>query len=310
MTALDTSTMPRHTAEVDKTSTLRVLVATAADADSLGALHVAAGLARERGAIVMALGVAVPFPHKVTPLFTVKPPVSIDEHSRLELLADIRRRLGSLPGTDLWAKEAVIGWPSNVINTAAAAWNASLIVLGIGHHGRIDRIFGTETAVAVMKHARIPVLAVSAKARDLPRQACAAVDFTEASLSSAELAGRLLAADGTLTLVHTCAFKGIKARKGDLVDLYRAGAAAKLEDAVAEVRRRVGCDVTGVLLDGEPGDTILKYSTRERCDLVSLGGHEQGLVDRILLGSVRTRVLRGAKCSVLIAPPSVAGERA
>jgi nucleotide-binding universal stress UspA family protein len=28
-----------------------------------------------------------------------------------------------------------------------------------------------------------------------------------------------------------------------------------------------------------------------------------GLMERVLLGSVRTRVLRGATCSVLVAPP-------
>jgi nucleotide-binding universal stress UspA family protein len=255
----------------------------------------------------MALGVAVPFPHKVTPLFTGNPPVSIDEESRLHLLAHIRRRLQSLPAADDWSKRAVIGWPADVINTVAASWKASLIVLGIGRHRRVDRLFGTETAIAVIKHARTPVLAVNPKARELPVRACAAVDFTEASLSSAVLAGRLLATDGTLTLVHASAFKGMKAIQGDLVDVYRTGVHAKLGKAVAEVRRRARCHVAGVLLEGEPGATILEYANREHCDLISLGGHEQGLIDRILLGSVRTRVLRRAKCSVLIAPPLVAG---
>ena len=51
----------------------------------------------------------------------------------------------------------------------------------------------------------------------------------------------------------------------------------------------------------EPGDLIDLY--RARCGLIGLGGHAQGLLDRILLGSIRTKVLRGATCSVLIAPP-------
>ena len=307
MPALKKQRVAKREASARQLSTLRILVATAADADSTGALHVAAELTRHRAATVMALGVAVPFPHKVTPLFTVKPPVSIDEDARLELLAHIRRRLQSLPDAVAWTQRVVIGWPADVINNVASSWNASLIVLGIGRHRRVDRLFGTETAIAVIKHARTPVLAVEAKARELPHHACAAVDFTDASLASAALAGALLAPNGTLTLVHASAFKGIKASQGDLVDVYRTGAQAKLDDAVAEVRRRARCNVEGVLLDGEPGATILQYADREHCDLISLGGHEQGLIDRILLGSVRTRVLRRAKCSVLIAPPPVAG---
>jgi len=306
MPVLDTPSASHRKATTRQSSGLRVLVATAADPDSAGALHVAAELAQQRAATVMALGVAVPFPHKVTPLFTVKPPVSIDEESRLQLLSHIGRRLQGLPAAARWSKQAMIGWPADVINNVAASWKASLIVIGIGRHRRIDRLFGTETAIAVIKHARTPVLAVSTKARELPRRACAAVDFTEASLSSAILAASLLARDGTLTLVHTSAFKGIKSIDGDLVDVYRAGVHAKFDEAIAEVRRRVQCHVDGVLLEGEPGQTILDYANRERCDLISLGGHEQGLLDRVLLGSVRTRVVRAAKCSVLIAPPPVA----
>jgi nucleotide-binding universal stress UspA family protein len=145
---------------------------------------------------------------------------------------------------------------------------------------------------------------VSAEARSLPSHACAAVDFTPASLAAATLAAALLSTDGTLSLVHACAFKGANAQPGGLIDLYRSGAQAKLDEAVADVRRHTRRRVEGVMIDGEPAATILGFAQRERCDLIALGGHEQGLVDRILLGSVRTRVLRSAKCSVLVAPPT------
>lgn len=57
------------------------------------------------------------------------------------------------------------------------------------------------------------------------------------------------------------------------------------------------------MLEGNPAKAILAYARQHQCDLIALGGHAQGLMDRILLGSVRTEVLRGAKCSVLVVPP-------
>ena len=58
-----------------------------------------------------------------------------------------------------------------------------------------------------------------------------------------------------------------------------------------------------MILHGQIAPALLDYSARASCDLIALGGHEQGLIDRILLGSVRTRVVHGAKSSVLIVPP-------
>jgi nucleotide-binding universal stress UspA family protein len=240
-------------------------------------------------------------------MLTIRSPVVIDNESRQRTHDDVRERLRDVPGADHWSKEVVVGWPADVISTVARSWGASLIAIGLGRHGRVDRLFGTETAVAVIKRANVPVLAVSADVRSLPLRACAAVDFTRASLAAATLAASLISTDGTLSLVHACAFKGANAQAGDLIDLYRAGARTKLDKAVAEVKRHTRRRVEAVMIDGEPAETILGFAKRERCDLIALGGHEKGLVDRILLGSVRTRVLRGAKCSVLVAPPIADG---
>jgi nucleotide-binding universal stress UspA family protein len=265
-------------------------------------LRLAAQLAGRGTTTVFALGVAPPLPLGVSSLISPQP-VSVDEESRRMVLVNLRRVLHALPGADRWVTRAVIGTPADAINDAATKWKASIIVMGLGRHNRVDRILGRETAVSVIRRAHLPVLAVPAAARALPTRGVAAVDFTPASLAAAKLAGDLIGHDGTLFVAHACAFCGAKSRPGDLVDLYRAGARAKLEDAVRELRRRVSCRVEGVMLEGEPGETLIKFARRERCGLIALGGHEQGLVDRILIGSVRTRVVRDARCSVLIAPP-------
>lgn len=280
----------------------RLIVATIGDDKSLGALHLASALARRDGASVIALGAMMPFVGDVATIITASP-IFVDEKTRRALLERIRTLVERVPGTDRWSKRAIVGDPASVINDVALGAGASIVIMGLGHHGRLDRLFGGETTIPVIKRARLPVLVVPSGVRSLPHHAVAAVDFTAASVAAATLAASLLASDGTLTLAHARSFGDIQARDGDLVDLYRTGAQVKLDEAVRDMRRRTRRRVDSVMLTGEPGEAILRYAGRARCDLIALGGHEQGLMDRVLLGSVRTRVVRGAKCSVLIAPP-------
>jgi nucleotide-binding universal stress UspA family protein len=282
-----------------------ILIATAGEDESRGALRVAAALAAANHAPVVALGVATPFPHNLPARLTLRPPTSIDEKTRRDVHDRIRDSLREIPGSDSWTVRAFTGTPADLVHAAAKEWNARMIVLGTGRHSRMDRIFGSETAVAVMRSARVPVLAVHKRATGLPERAVAAVDFTDASSAAATLAAQLLAPGGRLFVAHVCAFGEAKAKPGDLIDLYRAGAQAKLDEIVSLVRARTKRRVDGVMLTGEAGGAIVAFARRERCDLIALGGHPLALIDRILLGSVRTRVVRDAACSVLIAPPDL-----
>jgi len=283
----------------------RFLVATTGERESRGALRFTAALSeRFSNASVLALGVSTPFPHNVSAMLSLNQPTTIDEESRRDVLDAMRRVIAHIPGAERWEKMALVGTPAEEINSVVERWGATMLILGLGRHNRFDRIFGTETAVAVMRHARLPVVAVPATARGLPERALVAMDFTAASTAAATLAAELVPHHGVLSIVHVCAFADAAAQPGDLIDLYREGARSKLEAVVQRIRRRADCTIESALLEGEPADAILKFAKREHCGLIALGGHEQGLVDRILLGSIRTKVLRGATCSVLIAPPS------
>ena len=285
----------------------RIVVATDGDRESFGALRIAAALSERPGASVTVVAVVTPFPHTLSTVVRPDQPVAIDERGRRSMHERVERRVRALPGAERWTVQSVVGWPPDAINDVARRWDATLIILGIGRHGRLDRLFGSETAIAVIRHARIPVLAVAPNARELPRRALAAMDFTDASLSAAELALKLMARDGTLTLAHASSFTGRDHALGGLVDLYRTGAETKLDTAKRRLQRSTRSKIETRLLEGEAGKALLRYASDEACDLISLGGHEQGLMDRILLGSVRTRVVRAARCSVLIAPPRPIG---
>jgi nucleotide-binding universal stress UspA family protein len=58
--------------------------------------------------------------------------------------------------------------------------------------------------------------------------------------------------------------------------------------------------VRHVLLTGNPADQIIRYATDNRMDLIVMGTHGRTGLERLLMGSVAERVLRGALCSVLV----------
>jgi nucleotide-binding universal stress UspA family protein len=283
----------------------RIVVATADDDGSAGAIEVASSLSAHSNSAVLAVAAVEPSSH--VPRLAPSSETPFDDESRCAIPEAMQRALRDVPHSDRWTKRAFRGWPADVVNDAAASWDASLIIVGLGGHRTVDRLFGTETAINVIKHAKVPVLAVPDQTRGLPRHACAAIDFTEASVASALLAASLLADDGTLTLVHACTFAGLEVETDAVAQLYRQTAGNALAEVLAVVRRNTKRRVNGLMLDGEPTQTIVEFVRNERCDLVSLGGHAQGLVDRILIGSIRTRVLRAVDCSVLVAPPHRVG---
>jgi nucleotide-binding universal stress UspA family protein len=281
----------------------RFVVATDGGPESLGAVRVAAALGERQGTTVTVVAVVTPFPQDLSSIARPDRPVPIDERSRLEMESRVAAQLHDFPSAAPWPVETVVGWPPDAINDVAKRHGASLIVLGSGRHGRMDRLFGSETAIAVIRHASLPVLVVAPTTAGLPRHVLAAMDFTDASTAAAELALTLMAADGTLTLAHASSFAGHEHALGGLADLYLTGAQTKLDTVRRTLQRRSRSRIETAVLDGEAGQALLRYAQERGADLISLGGHEQGLIDRILLGSVRTRVVRAATCSVLIAPP-------
>jgi nucleotide-binding universal stress UspA family protein len=53
------------------------------------------------------------------------------------------------------------------------------------------------------------------------------------------------------------------------------------------------------VVDGQPADTIVRFAQERRVDLIVMGTHGRGGLQRMLLGSVAERVLRLAPCPVL-----------
>ena len=67
--------------------------------------------------------------------------------------------------------------------------------------------------------------------------------------------------------------------------------------------------VETAVIDGSPSSEIVRYAEREGCDLVVMGTHGRGGIDRLLLGSVAERVVRSSDVPVLTIRVSGATER-
>ena len=58
--------------------------------------------------------------------------------------------------------------------------------------------------------------------------------------------------------------------------------------------------VSHVLLEGDPATEIVRYAHELNMDLVVMGTHGRTGLDRMLMGSVAEKVMREARCSVLV----------
>ncbi|SEH15819.1 Nucleotide-binding universal stress protein, UspA family [Natronorubrum sediminis] len=95
------------------------------------------------------------------------------------------------------------------------------------------------------------------------------------------------------------------------------GVSGALRDEGEAAVRRVkelapdGVEVETLVLEGSPSRVIVEQAQPDRCDLVVMGTHGRGGIDRLLLGSVTERVVRRAPVPVLTVQvdPSESGEQ-
>ncbi len=71
---------------------------------------------------------------------------------------------------------------------------------------------------------------------------------------------------------------------------------------VVDAARASASRTSGVLLRGRPYDAIARHAAARRAELVVVGAHGLGMLERALFGSVADRVVRTAPCSVLVVP--------
>ncbi|MFC4987481.1 MULTISPECIES: universal stress protein [Saliphagus] len=70
-------------------------------------------------------------------------------------------------------------------------------------------------------------------------------------------------------------------------------------DRVEEMAEARGVEAETSVVEGSPSRVIVEQAAPDRCDLVVMGTHGRGGIDRLLLGSVAERVVRSSPVPVL-----------
>lgn len=206
--------------------------------------------------------------------------------------------------------EVYSGDPAHVLSKVAHTSDATIIIVGIGKHRVADRLFGSETALRLVRVADRPVLAVADTANGAPRRTVVAMDFSETSQRAARLALELSAPGGTIYLAHVAPRDASSYGWGGADGSYKQDAGGALERVREQLYVPGGMTVQKVILQGDPATELLAFATSVNADLIATGSHGRGFVTRMLIGSVATRLMRLSTCSVLSVPPSAVMTRA
>ena len=289
----------------------RIIVATNGSPTSDAALRVAAAIAARQERRVEVLAVLEPLPVLDAGFApTAGPFESYDGRRSDALRTRVRAQVSAVTGSaDSWPVEVRVGHPATEIVRAARERDVVLIVMGIGRHAPADRIFGSETALKVSRRSVVPVLAVVPGADRLPRNAFVGMDFSASSIEAARNAMRFLQAPATLTLVHVSPDLDIPPIALDeWQSTYARGVAEAFEKAKNALAAPAGITLEMVTLHGDAAEELLHFGAQSGMDLIAAGSHGHNFVERLLIGSVATKLLRSAQCSMLLVPAFTTAE--
>lgn len=200
--------------------------------------------------------------------------------------------------------ETRMGRPQKVLEDFARECGAGLVVLGGKHHAALARWLGGSTAHHVVRKLDIPVLVAGPGSLAI-KTVLAAVDVSFAAGPTLEMAQQFVELfDGRLVTLHVVEPLPIAAEVPIPFDT---------EDVVARSRERLERDVwpnirvpnaeKGVRIGSIP-DSVTAAVKEWGADLVVVGSHGKGWVDRLLLGSTTERLLNSLPASLLIVPVS------
>lgn len=223
--------------------------------------------------------------------------------ARLQELADL---LVQDQGVQAGVKTAV-GDLLPTLQAEADAHQSSLVVLGSHGDSVLRHLVLGSTAERLLGSTTRPMLVVQQAPRAAYRSVLVPVDLSTASLRTIDLA-RAIAPGARLCLVHAfdLPFEGSLRHAGvssAVVDQYRIAAHMQAEQQLNELLNSAGLptDTTlTVVQHGDAASRILQQAKAFDADLIVMGKHSDGMLQRLFMGSVTRRVLSSTEIDVLV----------
>ncbi|MEZ4331235.1 MAG: universal stress protein [Myxococcota bacterium] len=201
--------------------------------------------------------------------------------------------------------------PVALIARHVQAEDVMLVVMGMHGFHDVSRMFFGSVADRALRTTRVPMMLVKENERDAStriRRILLATDFSRASEHALCLAihwARRLEADvEVLHAIQDPEEEPRYRRPRDSASRSARQRANALEGLRSILSRSAAAGVRAVadLTYGSPSVEIVKHAARARADLVVMGLRDRAAGSAGGYGSVTERVIRHAKCSVLVAP--------
>ncbi|MCC7508869.1 MAG: universal stress protein [Planctomycetes bacterium] len=205
------------------------------------------------------------------------------------------------------------GNPATEVVEHAKRHGADLIVIGTQGHGAIARFFLGSVADRVLHSATCPVIVTKKPKGTVKHPKKKAKPFsrilfpTDFSKTAGKALARAIALtedmDAELFVLHVVDDSLVTTHVEDertiiLKELRRHALDEMKKQLPAELLQNF--ETIGAVKRGEPGKQICAFAEANHCDLIVMGSHGRTGVERALMGSVADKVVRRAKCSVLI----------
>jgi nucleotide-binding universal stress UspA family protein len=271
--------------------------------------RVALALATAHGAVVHVLRVidsrAVPFPPAMNVALAVKDP-DRDLTSHRREMEEVRSSLAAITGEVIeWPVRVAIGTPEVTVVDEAHRIDAALVIVGLHKYGRVDRALNNETSLNVMRRSSCPVLGVVPGTSGLPGRMLVATDFSTVSVTASRIARAIADDSALLVLAYVSPITALLGDEGERM-IHDLGVSASFALATRELGND-GVTFDHIVLQREPSAstaaTILRFAERTNCDLIVAGSTRPGRIERWIVGSVSTELVRDGSRSVLIVPP-------
>jgi nucleotide-binding universal stress UspA family protein len=175
-----------------------------------------------------------------------------------------------------------------------------LLVVGSQGLDALDRFMLGSVSTNLLHHAACPVLVVKGEASPL-RWIFLATDGSEASAKALKFVltkfrpDRSTSKDGDAP-IHVCVFHVLP------LVMYpglKEASRKMLEQSVQKLVK-AGFTAEPLCYLGNPAEEIMKAASKQQADLIVMGAKGLGAIARFLIGSVSTRVVQHADCSVLV----------
>ncbi len=276
------------------------LVATNGSPESTAAVRVAYDLAGTCGARPTVVRAYCPAPARIPPL----PPAGLTPNqvtlTRNAAYEELRR---AAPEAVAWPVRVVAGEADDVIVSKARAMNAALILMGLHKGNSLQRAFGTELLLKVIRRSTCPVLATTRSMHTIPARVVVGLDINAPCVRAVQVAAALAAHGATFDLV----FVDVPHHRVTDSLLDEEDHARHVAEGFLRLRQqltvRKDLQVRTTVLTGVTGDALRAFAMDNDADVVVLGTGQHRFMERLLFGSITARLLHEERWSVLAVPP-------